>query len=159
MDLASCLAKHKFSLKSIAGLFDLRITQEKNLVKRVETTNFEGLSKELHDIKILELSNIDVPGLGILRPWKEAEAKIVEFENIISEWGEINFVAKGRTLIANIGKGYLSIKLGVRLGNGEKLLTESIIQNYLHCHGMDLNLLSRFPHPLGQRNPNVFPSG
>ena len=128
MDLELCLARHNFSLKSIADLFDLRITQKKNLVNKVETTNFEVISKELHGIKIIELSNIDVPGLGLLGHWKEAEAMTVDFENILSEWGSVNFEAKGRTLTANIGEGSLAIKLGVRPGDGENLLTESIIR-------------------------------
>ncbi|MDD1752830.1 MAG: HEAT repeat domain-containing protein [Methanotrichaceae archaeon] len=157
MDLTFCLARHNFSLKSIAGLFDLRITHEKNLVKKVETTNFEVISKELHGIKILELSKIDVPGHGLIGHWKEAEAKTVDFENILSEWGAVNFEAKGRTLIANMGKESLAIKLGVRPGDGENLLTESIIQNYLHRHCIDLNLSSRFPHPLRTEKCECFP--
>jgi len=148
MDLALCLARHNFSLKNVAGLFDLRITREKNLVKKVETTNFEVISKELHGINILELSNSDMPSLGLVGPWKEAEAKTVDLEDILSEWGATNFEAKGRTLTANIGKDFLAIKLGVRPGDGEKLLTESIVQNYLYRYSMDLGLSSRFPHPL-----------
>jgi hypothetical protein len=157
LDLEFCLARHNFSLKSMAGLFDLRIIQEKNLVKKVETTNFEVISKEIHGDKILKLKNIDMPGLVLLGYCKEAEAKIIEFENILSEWGEINFKAKGRTLIADIGKGYLAIKLGARIGDYEKLLTESVIQNYLHRHGRDLNLLSRIPYPLRIEKCECFP--
>ena len=148
MDLALCLSRHNFSLKNVAGLFDFRITREKNLVKKVETTNFEVISKELHGINIFELSNSDMPSLGLLRPWKEAEAKTVDLEDILSEWGAANFEAKGRTLTVNIGKEFLAIKLGVRPGDGEKLLTESIVQNYLYRYSMDLGLSSRFPHPL-----------
>ena len=157
MDLAVCLARHNFSLKSIVDLFDFRIIRKKNLVNKVETTNFEVISKELHGTKIIELSNIDVLGLGLLGHWKEAEAMTVDFENILSEWGSVNFEAKGRTLTANIGKEFLAIKLGSRPGDGEKLLTESIIQNYLDRHGIDLNLLSSFPHPLRIEKCECFP--
>jgi hypothetical protein len=78
MDLDLCLARHKFSLKSIASLFDLRITREKSLVNKVETTNFEAISKKLHGTEILELSSIEVPGLEVLRSWRKTEAKPVD---------------------------------------------------------------------------------
>ncbi|MGD0953461.1 MAG: HEAT repeat domain-containing protein, partial [Methanotrichaceae archaeon] len=152
MDLDFCLAKHNFSLKSIARLFDLRITWEKSLVKKVETTNFEAVSKKLRGIEILELSSIEVPGLEVLRSWRKTEAKPVDLENILSESGAVNLEAKGRTLTANLGKGYLAIKLGARSGDGDKLLVESIIQNYLDRHGIDLRLSSRFPHPFPMKN-------
>ncbi len=147
MDLAFCLARHNFSLKSVARLFDLRITQEKNLVKKVETTDFEAISKKLHGIKILELSSVDMPGIELLGPWRESEVKTVDLETILSGSGAVNLEARGRTLTASVGKGFLAIKLGVRCGDGEKLLRESIIQNYLDYHGIDLGLSSRFPHP------------
>ena len=148
MNLDSCLARHNFSLKSIARLFDLRITMEKGLVKKVETTNFEVVSKKLHGIEILELPSLEVPGLELVRSWRKTEARPVDLENILSESGAVNLEVKGRTLTANLGKGYLAIKLGARSGDGDKLLIESIIQNYLDRHGMDLNLSSRFPHPI-----------
>ncbi len=148
MDLAFCLARHNFSLKSVARLYDWRITQENNLVKKVETTNFETISKKLHGIKILELSSTDMPGLELPGPWREQEATPVDLEIILSETGAVNLEAKGRTLIASAGKRFLAIKLGLRHGDGEKLLTESIIQNYLDHHGIDLGLSSRIPHPL-----------
>ncbi len=148
MDLAFCLAGHNFSPKSLASLYDWRIIQENNLVKKVETTNFEAISKKLHGIKILELSSIDIPDLELLGPWKEQEAKPVDLEVILSETGAVNLEAKGRTLTASAGERFLAIKLGLERGDGEKLLTESIIQNYLDHHGIDLGLSSRFPHPL-----------
>jgi hypothetical protein len=149
MDLAFCLARHNFSLKSIARLYDLRITQDNNLVKKVETTNFETISKKLHGIKILELSSIDIPDLELLGTWREQEEKPIDLDVILSETGAVNLEAKGRTLISSAGDKFLAIKLGLRCDDDEKLLTESIIQNYLYHHGIDLGLSSRFPHPLG----------
>ena len=157
MDLDFCLARHNFSLKNIARLFDLRITREKSLVKKVETTNFEAVSKKLRGIEILELSSIEVPGLELLRSWRKTEAKPVDLENILSESGAVNLEVKGRTLTANLGKGYLAIKLGVRSGDGDKLLIESIIQDYLDRYGINLNLSSRFPHPFRTEKCGCYP--
>ncbi len=148
MDLAFCLALHNFSLKNISDLFDLRINQEKNFVNKVETTNFEVISKELRGFKILELPNRDVPALKFIKHRGDAEAKTIDFANILSDWGNVNFEVRGRTLTAYTGRDFLAIKLGVRLGDGQKLLTESVIQNYLDLHRVDLSLLSRFPHPI-----------
>ncbi len=157
MDLAFCLATHDFSMKSIGHLFDLRITREKNLVKKVETTNFEVISRKIHGIKILKYSSIETPDPELLRPSKEIEVKPVDLETILSESGAVNLEARGRTLIANAGKEYLAIKLGVRSGDGDKLITESIIQNYLDRHGIDLSLSSRFPHPFRIEKCGCYP--
>ncbi len=160
MDLAFCLSRHNFSLKSIARLYDLRITQENNLVKKVETTNFEAISNNLRKIKILELSSIDASELGpeLHKTWREQDAITVDLETILSETEAVNTLkAKGRTLIAS-GKGrFLAIKLGLEPGDGKKLLTESIIQNYLDHHGIDLGLSSRFPHPLDIKRCTRYP--
>jgi hypothetical protein len=141
-----CLARNQLFPGSLSRLYDLRVTKEQGLVKRVETTNFEKVSEKLRGNGIIRLPCHD--NLPDLRDPRRSEAESAHLESFLPESAMDQLEVRGRTLIFKQNGEHLAIKLSLRFGDGELLLKESIFQSYLRQHRRELGLSSNFPEPL-----------
>lgn len=141
-----CLARNQLSPESLSRLYDLRVTKEQGLAKRIETTNFEMVSEKLRGNGIIRLPGRD--NLPDLRDPRKSEAERAHLDSLLPERAMDQLEVRGRTLIFKQNGEHMAIKLSVRLGDEKKLLKESIFQSYLRQHCREFGLSSNFPQPL-----------
>jgi hypothetical protein len=140
------LAREHLSPQSLSQLYDLRVIRERELVKRVETTNFEKVSERLRGKGVINLwSQGNLSQLRDLGRW---EADSVHLESLLAERAIDQMEVRGRTLVIPQKGEHLAIKLSLRPGDDSRLRMESVMQSYLQEHGRELGLSGHLPQPM-----------